>query len=121
GGGRSRSAARRAPAARGGGDGASEASERRRARNDRGAHPNGEDPELLVRTRAEGSEVGSLQGRRYSSGSSPSCLPWRIAFRRSSRRLARSAARFTSSEPTSSTIACSAPSPLRFPSRTTRV
>jgi hypothetical protein len=57
---------------------------------------------------------------RYSSGVSPSSLPCRSACRRSSLRLARSAARLTSSEPTSSSIACSAPSPLRFPRRTTR-
>jgi hypothetical protein len=59
--------------------------------------------------------------QNYSEGASPSSLPWRIALSRSSRRLARSAARLTSSEPTSSSMACSAPSPLRKPSRTTRV
>lgn len=54
----------------------------------------------------------------YSVPASPvSCC----CFRRSSRRLARSAARFTSSLPTSSSIAVSAPSPLRQPSFTTRV
>jgi len=57
----------------------------------------------------------------YSSGASPSSLPCRIAFNRSSRRFARSAARFTSSLPTSSIMACSAPSPLRLPRRTMRV
>ncbi len=57
---------------------------------------------------------------RYFS-SPPSSRPSFMALRRSSRRLARSAARFTSSEPTSSSMACSAPSPWRKPRRTTRV
>ncbi len=58
----------------------------------------------------------------YSPSSSSSwSRPSRCAFNRSSLRLARSAARFTSSEPTSSIIACSAPSPLRGPMRTMRV
>jgi hypothetical protein len=58
---------------------------------------------------------------RYSSVFSSSSRPSRCALRRSSRRLARSAARLTSSEPTSSIMACSAPSPLRGPRRTMRV
>ncbi len=52
-----------------------------------------------------------------SSCSRPSCT----ALRRSSRRLARSAARLTSSVPISSILASSAPSPLRHPRRTMRV
>ena len=60
--------------------------------------------------------VGPERGYSSPSGCSSS-RPSRCAFRRSSRRLARSAARFTSSEPTSSIIACSAPSPLRGPRR----
>src|SRR6476646_371584 len=58
--------------------------------------------------------------RRFYSSPSPSSRPSRWAFRRSSRRLARSAARLTSSLPTSSIMACSAPSPLRHPSLTMR-
>jgi hypothetical protein len=68
---------------------------------------------------------GKRNGRkRYASGcwSPPSSdpRPSLMAFSRSSLRLARSAARLTSSEPTNSSMACSAPSPLRGPRRTIR-
>lgn len=65
----------------------------------------------------------AVSGGAYSTLSSPSSssLPSRTLLSRSSLRLARSAARLTSSEPTSSIMACSAPSPCRGPSRTMRL
>lgn len=76
----------------------------------------------VVRNGSLGSPIGQTFFRiswfeeRYCS--SPSSRPSFIAFKRSSFRFARSAARLTSSEPTSSSIACSAPSPCRGPRRT---
>ncbi len=62
-----------------------------------------------------------VRGEVYDSSPSSPSRPSLMALSFSSRRLARSAARLTNSDPTSSRITCSAPSPLRQPKRTRRV